>query len=126
MVRTLSLSRSSQQFKQKLQDIEKQFRQKEEKLVKELHETKSIYTNQLNESKHRLEQLESDNDRLRREGQVQQTSAAQNGANDEERQQLEKEINQLKQRLSDESEQAKKKLNEIQVSLNERSAFVNL
>ena len=125
---TLCLSRSSQQLNQKLHDAEKQFRQKEEKLVKELRETKSVYTNQLNESKHRFEQLESDNERLRRDGQVQvqqaSTAPAQNGVHDEERQQLEKEISQLQQRLNDESEQAKKKLNEIQVS-DERSLSID-
>jgi hypothetical protein len=110
------LLRSNQQLIQKVQESQKQLQHNEEKLVKELNENRTLHMNQLNDHKRRIEQLESDNERLRREEivHVEPTNAAPTPPpptlTNEEREKFEQDVNQL----TKDNEQYKTKLEEIQ------------
>jgi hypothetical protein len=133
----------NQQLTQKAQDIQKKFQHNEEKLVRDLTESRTSHMNQLNEYKRHIEKLTLDNEQLRREEivHVEPTTAAAPSPpalNNEEREKLEQEINQLKQTIdtnqqrleqqgkeynqfkqqsTEENEQYKKKLDEIEVNI---------
>jgi chromosome segregation ATPase len=126
----------------------------EEKLDKDSNETRTLYMNQINEYKRRIEQLETDNEQLRREEIVHveppsppTTDIQTITFNSEEREQLEQEINQLKetnnsnqqhiddkqreynhlkQQLTQEIEQHKHKYDDIQVNRIRFNLFSNI
>ena len=84
---------------QSLEKIQKDLRHNEEKL----HETQTSFRNEVKEYKQRVEQLEKDNEQLRREEIVHveptvATDVQTITLNSEEREQLEEEIRQLKQK----------------------------
>ncbi|CAF0896295.1 unnamed protein product [Rotaria sordida] len=131
------LIRYNEQLTQSLQNVEKDLKHVEEKHHKKFNETQTLHMNDINEYKRRIEQLERDNEQLRREDIVHVEPTAVTdiqtiAINNEEREQLEKEIHQLKQilnlnqekereyndlkqKLIEEIEEYKKKVDDLQI-----------
>jgi chromosome segregation ATPase len=113
----------NEQLTQSLQNAEKELKHTEEKHHKQLNESRTSYSNETNEFKRRIEQLEVDNEQLRREEivHVEPTSATDIQTitvNTEEREQLEKEIDQLKEKLNLNQEK-EREFNDLKQKLNE-------
>jgi hypothetical protein len=99
-----NLIRYNEQLTQSLQKAEKDLKHTEEKYHQQLNDTRTSYFNEINEYKLRIQQLESDNEQLKREEivHVEPTTATDIQTitvNNEEREQFEKEIQQLKQTI---------------------------
>jgi len=91
------LIRYNEQLTQSLQKAEKDLKHIEEKHHKHLNENRKSHLNEINEYKLRIEQLEKDNEQLKREEIVHVEPTADNDIqtitiNNEEREELEKEI----------------------------------
>ncbi|CAF1140892.1 unnamed protein product [Adineta steineri] len=96
------LIRYNEQLTQSLQTAEKELKSVEEKHHKQSKEGDTAYANELKETKRRLEQLQAENEQLRREDivHVEPTSPTDIqtiSVNNEEREKFEKEIHELKQ-----------------------------
>ncbi|CAF4252289.1 unnamed protein product [Rotaria sp. Silwood2] len=117
------LIRYNEQLTQSLQNAEKELKRIEEKHHKKFNETQTSRINEINECKHRIEQLERDNEQLRREEivHVEPTTVTDIQTitiNNEEREQLEKEIQQLKQTL-DLNQEKEREYNDLKQKLTE-------
>lgn len=97
------LIRSTQKLTQRAQ----QHQQNEDKLAKELNELRTLHSSQINDFKNRLEQYERENEQLR---QVQLQAAAAPTTNNDEREQFERNL----QQLNDEIQEQKKKFDDLQ------------
>lgn len=112
----------NQQLTQSLDKAEKELKHVEEKHHKQLNEILATHLNEINEYKERVEQLTKENEQLKREEIVHVEPTAEVTdiqtltINNEEREQYEKEINELKQKLNDETEEFKKKIDNLQVN----------
>ncbi|CAF3462757.1 unnamed protein product [Rotaria socialis] len=99
-----NLNRYNEQLTQSLQKAEKDLKHVEEKHHKKFNEMQTLNMNEINEYKSRVEKLEKDNEQLRHEEIVHVEPTAVTDIqtitlNSEEREQLEKEIQQLKQTI---------------------------
>lgn len=128
----------NQQLTQSLENAEKELKHVEEKHHKKFNEFRAAHIHEVNEYKHCIEQLEKDVEQLRREDivHVEPTTVTDIQTitlNNEEREQYEKEITQLKQlielnqekereyndfkqKLNEEVEEYKKKIENLQVN----------
>ncbi len=93
----------------------------EEKYHQQLNDTRTSYFNEINEYKLRIQQLESDNEQLKREEivHVEPTTATDIQTitvNNEEREQFEKEIQQLKQTI-DSNQEKEREFNDFKQKL---------
>jgi hypothetical protein len=94
----------NEQLTQSLQKSEKELKSIEEKHHRQLNESQTSHTNEINEFKRRIEQLENENEQLRREEivHVEPTSPTHIQTmtlNNEEREELEKEIEEYKKKI---------------------------
>lgn len=141
------ISSYNEQLTQTLQKTEKELKHIEEKHHKTFNEIQTSHLNEINEYKRRVEQLEKDNEQLRHEEVVHVepttvTDVQTITINNEEREKLEKEINDLKnaidanqekerefnnlkQKLTAEIEEYKNKLDNVHVSFNEWNSFLS-
>ncbi|CAM4764718.1 unnamed protein product [Rotaria magnacalcarata] len=99
-----NLTRYNEQLTHSLQNAEKDLKHVEEKHHKKINEMQTLHMNDINEYKSRIEKLEKDNEQLRHEEIVHVEPTAVTDIqtitlNNEEREQLEKEIQQLKQTI---------------------------
>lgn len=140
------ISSYNEQLTQTLQKTEKELKHIEEKHHKAFNEIQTSHLNEINEYKRRVEQLEKDNEQLRHEEVVHVepttvTDVQTITINNEEREKLEKEINDLKnaidanqekerefnnlkQKLTAEIEEYKNKLDNVHVSFNKWNSFL--
>jgi len=117
------LIRYNEQLTQSLQNAEKDLKHIEEKHHKQLNENRTLHLNEINEYKIRIQQLESDNEQLKREEivHVEPTTATNIQTitvNNEEREEFEKEIQQLKQTI-DLNQQKEKEYKDLKQKLTE-------
>ncbi|CAF3407819.1 unnamed protein product [Rotaria sp. Silwood1] len=117
------LIRYNEQLTQSLHNAEKDLKHIEEKHHKKFNETQTLHINEINECKRRIEQLEKENEQLRREEIVHVEPTAVTDIqtitiNNEEREQLEKEIQQLKQSL-DLNQEKEREYNDLKQKLTE-------
>jgi len=113
-----NLLRYKEQLTQSLQNTE-------EKYQRQLNETRTTHSNEINEYQIRMQQLERDNEQLKREEIVHvEPSTATDiqtiTINNEEREQLENEIEQLKQRIAS-NEQTERELNDLKRKFSEET-----
>jgi len=108
---------------QSLQNAQKDLEHLEEKQHQQLNETRTSYLNEINEYKVRLEQLEKENEQLKREEIVHvEPSTATDiqtlTVNNEEREQFENEIERLRQAVQS-GEQNEREANDLKEKLKE-------